>query len=279
MAHTAANVHAFGGSNYGVWVAPLGTAVPTNSHSTLNAAFNEFGILSAAGLGIGRNINESKTYDMAGALTLIARSQEERPLTFEALEWGNPVVTDHLFPNSFRSVVAGVDEVVTLTITGTPTGGTFQIVYNGVLSSSIAYNAASSVVQTAVRGLSADLRSATVTGSAGSPYTITIPQTDAATFTTVNAFTGGASPNITVAVPTPGSFPAGTRAVGSATVRRLETFGLQAADGSYQPRIVVNNGEAVPSGTVTMSSGGVSVIQFTLNPYADSNGNFYTLLD
>jgi hypothetical protein len=58
------------------------------------------------------------------------------------------------------------------TINGTPTGGTFTISYGGQTTSALAYNAAAATVQTAVRLLNG-LSAATVTGSAGGPYTIT----------------------------------------------------------------------------------------------------------
>lgn len=48
----------------------------------------------------------------------------------------------------------GVDEVQTLTITGTPTGGTFKLAYNGQTTAAIAYNASAAAVQTALRALS-----------------------------------------------------------------------------------------------------------------------------
>jgi len=64
------------------------------------------------------------------------------------------------------------NRVQVVTINGTPTGGTFTISYGGQTTSALAYNAAASTVQTAVRLLNG-LSAATVTGSAGGPYTIT----------------------------------------------------------------------------------------------------------
>jgi hypothetical protein len=56
---------------------------------------------------------------------------------------------------------------------GTPTAGTFTLTYNGQTTSGIAYNAAASAVQTALQGLSTvGSGNATVTGSAGGPYTV-----------------------------------------------------------------------------------------------------------
>jgi hypothetical protein len=63
--------------------------------------------------------------------------------------------------------------VQVVTIVGTPTGGTFTITYKGNTTSALAYNAAAATVQTAIR-LLPGLSAATVSGSAGGPYTITL---------------------------------------------------------------------------------------------------------
>jgi hypothetical protein len=64
--------------------------------------------------------------------------------------------------------------VKTVTITGTPTGGTFTLTFNGQTTSGIAYNAAASAVQSALVALSTvGAGNATVSGSAGGPYTVT----------------------------------------------------------------------------------------------------------
>lgn len=60
-----------------------------------------------------------------------------------------------------------------VTITGSPTGGTFTLSVGGVPTSGIAYNAAASAVQSALVALSTvGAGKATVTGSAGGPYTV-----------------------------------------------------------------------------------------------------------
>ncbi|GAB2970253.1 phage major capsid protein [Nocardioides montaniterrae] len=92
--------------------------------------------------------------------------------------------------------------VQVITITGTPTGGTFTISGNGATSAPIAYNAASSAVQTAVRTLGGPFANATVAGSAGGPYTVTLGTTGVATGplrADGSALTGGTSPAAVVA--------------------------------------------------------------------------------
>jgi hypothetical protein len=64
------------------------------------------------------------------------------------------------------------NRVQVVTINGTPTGGTFTISYGGQTTSALAYNAAAATVQTALRLLDG-LGAATVSGSAGGPFTIT----------------------------------------------------------------------------------------------------------
>ncbi len=92
----------------------------------------------------------------------------------------------------------------TATITGSPTGGTFTLTYSGQTTSAIAYNAAAATVQAALVALtSVGAGNATVSGSAGGPYTIVFANSlgAAATLTASGAsLTGGTSPGVTVAV-------------------------------------------------------------------------------
>lgn len=92
------------------------------------------------------------------------------------------------------------DRVQVVTIIGSPTGGTFKLIIGGVATGDIAYNAASSAVQTAVRAVGAPWAGATVSGSAGGPYTITLSPVGgaAAPIYATHALTGGTNPNVTV---------------------------------------------------------------------------------
>lgn len=100
------------------------------------------------------------------------------------------------------------DKVQTVTITGTPTGGTFTLTVAGATTGNIAYNASAATVQTAIQALGTGFafggnpaQTATVTGSAGGPYTVTFAITGAAGPITADgsALTGGSSPTVTVA--------------------------------------------------------------------------------
>lgn len=100
-------------------------------------------------------------------------------------------------------------EVQSVTITGSPTGGTFTLTLDGETTAAIAYNAAASAVQTALEGLSnVSPGDVTVTGSAGGPYTVTFAGARAGAnvpaMTATGSLTGGSSPAVAVATPTGG---------------------------------------------------------------------------
>jgi hypothetical protein len=114
------------------------------------------------------------------------------------------------------------DKVQTVTINGTPTGGTF-VLSSGGNSTSLAYNAAAATVQTAVQAWGGIYATVTVSGSAGGPYTFTFPTSverhrPAAAPFTVNqtALTGGtaATSQATVAATGAGGVDSGLRAIG-----------------------------------------------------------------
>lgn len=104
-----------------------------------------------------------------------------------------------------------VNEVQTVTISGSPTGGTFTLTFRGQTTGTIAYNATAATVQTALEALpSINPGNVTVTGGPGpaTPYTVTftgqLGGLDVAQMTAAHAFTGGASPSIAVSTTTAG---------------------------------------------------------------------------
>lgn len=141
-------------------------------------------------------VSVSKAY---AAGQWIVYAQDGASLTVSGLTKGVQYYLDH-----------GTDEVQTLTITGTPTGGTFSLSYNGtVVASAIPYNATGATLQTALESFFG-VGNITVTGSAGGPYTVTFKQTygalDASLLVlSTNAFTGGTTPNMTIVETTPGA--------------------------------------------------------------------------
>jgi hypothetical protein len=106
---------------------------------------------------------------------------------------------------------AGTDEVQTVTITGTPTGGTYTLTFSGQTTSAIAYNAAASAVQSALEALS-NIASGDVVCAGGphpgTPVTVTFggdyDGEDVPQMTASGSFTGGTSPAVAVTTTTPG---------------------------------------------------------------------------
>ncbi|WP_330479851.1 hypothetical protein OG301_39250 (plasmid) [Streptomyces platensis] len=109
----------------------------------------------------------------------------------------------------YAPYAAVTNEVQTLTVTGAPTGGTFTITFSGQTTAAIAYNATAAVVQSALEALSnvapGDI---VVTGNAGGPWTLTYGGQylgeNVGAVTTTESFTGGTTPDITIATTTGG---------------------------------------------------------------------------
>jgi len=102
------------------------------------------------------------------------------------------------------TVQAEYDEVQTLTVTGSPTGGTFVLRFGGQNTSAIAYNASAATVQTALQALSSiGSGNALVTGSAGGPWTVEFASSlgfasQALITLQTNSLTGGSSPSVSI---------------------------------------------------------------------------------
>lgn len=112
-------------------------------------------------------------------------------------------------------VADGANEAQTVTITGSPTGGTFTLTYSGQTTAAIAYNATALTVRNALEALSnIEAGGVTVTGAAGGPYTVTFTSgTDVAQMTATASLTGGTTPGVTVATATAGASASFVRAV------------------------------------------------------------------
>jgi hypothetical protein len=112
-------------------------------------------------------------------------------------------------------VADGANEAQTVTVTGSPTGGTFTLTYSGQTTAAIAYNATALVVQQRLAALSnIEDGQVSVTGSAGGPYTVTFAgAADVAQMTATPSLTGGSTPSVTVATATSGGASNFIRAV------------------------------------------------------------------
>lgn len=104
----------------------------------------------------------------------------------------------------------GVDEIQTLSFTGTPTGGTYKLAFRGQTTAAIAYPGTAAAVQTELRKLSRLSPLVAVAGSAGGPYAITFTgaklgkKTHSLITVAAPALTGGTSPAASVARTTTG---------------------------------------------------------------------------
>lgn len=113
----------------------------------------------------------------------------------------------------------GTNEVQTETITGSPTGGTYTLTFDGQTTANIAYNANAAAIQAALIALS-NVNPGDVVVTGTGPYVITFGGSKAGqnvpTITANSAgLTGGTSPSVGVAVTTsgaPGSNVIGYRA-------------------------------------------------------------------
>jgi hypothetical protein len=123
--------------------------------------------------------------------------------------------------------ITGVDEVQTLTISGSPAGGTYTLTYAGQTTAGIAYNANAAAIQSALEALS-NLAPGDVAVTGTDPFTITFGGTlaaqDAALIVGNGAsLTGGSSPAATVVETTAGtpgvSVPATVRVKAASATR------------------------------------------------------------
>lgn len=118
-----------------------------------------------------------------------------------------------------------LDEVQQLTITGSPTGGTFTLTFSGQTTAAIAYNATAADVQTALRALS-NIGAADVHcyGSSLPAGTITIHfandlgASDMPLITSTDSLTGGSTPATAISQLQAGGGGGGTQQVETATV-------------------------------------------------------------
>ena len=108
-----------------------------------------------------------------------------------------------------KTLVGGVNEVQTVTLTGNPTGGHFTLTFNGQTTSNIQHDAAATLVQARLENLSTiPAGGVTVTGNNGGPYTVTftgeLGSQNVATMTGADTMTGGTSPAVSITTTTAG---------------------------------------------------------------------------
>lgn len=165
----------------------------------------------------------------------------------------------------------GTDEVQTMTITGSPTGGNYTLTFNGETTDNIAHNANAAAIQAALEALST-IAPGDVTVSGSGPYTITFGGTKSSMdvpLITVNdgGLTGGTDPEIAIVETTPGA--PGTTVIGyrapevnvDATPNgvAIEVWSRAIRDNSYDPlrpyfHWVMPRARLVPSQAITMGA-------------------------
>lgn len=108
--------------------------------------------------------------------------------------------------------IGGTSEVQTITITGTPTGGSYTLTFSGQTTAAIPYNAVTADVRTALEALSNINVGEVAVGGGPQPGTaITVAfggqyeHTDVPQMTSTGSFTGGSSPAVAVTTTTASS--------------------------------------------------------------------------
>lgn len=124
---------------------------------------------------------------------------------------GSPVMAEyHARLQALGGQISGTNDQQTVTITGSPTGGTFTLTYATQVTAALAYNATAAQVQAALWNLTAiGPNNVVVTGSAGGPYLVTFQNQlgDSGAITAITATTTGLTPSggATITHTTPGA--------------------------------------------------------------------------
>jgi len=171
------------------------------------------------------------------------------------------------------------DEVQTLTVTGTPTGGTYTLTFSGQTTAAIPYNATAAQVRTALEALSnIGAGNVTTAGGAhpGTPITVTfagtLANTNVAQMTANSAgLTGGSTPTVTPTTTTAGGTDLG--AGGSETAKGFLLGDKQVRSGRHVDAALYYRGR-VYSDLLPSNSGFDAAAQAELTPniYFDKVG-------
>lgn len=142
--------------------------------------------------------------DKPGAQSLTMDAASESPTTLTLLQDGDNLYEAGIDGPGFASIAAalgfGADTAYVVTISGTPTGGTWTYTIGGQTTAGIPYNATSTAVRSAIEALSnVGAGNVLVTGSAGGPWTITLSGVSGVPTVSGAGLTGGTSPTVTIA--------------------------------------------------------------------------------
>lgn len=151
----------------------------------------------------------------------------------------------------YRLANVAKNEIQDVTISGSPTGGTFTLTYSGQTTAAIAYNATAATVQTELEALSnIGVGDVAVTGAAGGPWTVTfqgaLGATDVAQMTATSSLTGGTTPGVTVATTQQGvPYPAWTDVTGSTPNTFHDFAAATFAAGDYEWQVRTYDAQGV----------------------------------
>ncbi|MGZ4621456.1 MAG: hypothetical protein ACXVGF_04795 [Blastococcus sp.] len=273
--------------------APNGTGdpgAPTTAATGPASPWYDFGAISSDGLT--ENPSQSRQeFKRWGAISPFAAVITDQKHEFQVkfLE-NNANVLGLAYRTGSTPTPTGTssNEVQTVTITGAPTGGTFVLDIGGQPTTDLAYNASTSVVQTALQALSTvGSGNVTVTGTPGSSYVLTfggslaaanVPQAVA-----VGNFTGGTSPSISVATTTGGTAGSLLTITDDTTgVRDIRAFCFDLIQGTNHLRFYVPQGEVTALGNITYKNDALIEYDVTITAYPNGSGvavKRYMLLD
>lgn len=190
-----------------------GVVGATNSALTIDKVYEARAVLEAAAvpgpyvtvLHSYQWLNIFKNYvSLSNAAPLDIRNEAQRGY-FVATIADMSFVVSPLVPYT-----GSTNEVQTLTISGTPTGGTYKLKFRGAETTALAHNANAATIQAALRALRT-INGPYVTVAGSGPFTITFDggvfagQHFTPILVTSPAFTGGSSPSAAVAITTPGA--------------------------------------------------------------------------
>lgn len=270
-------------------VAPQGTGSPLPSMDALTSPWVDAGSLSTDGFT--QSLKQTRTeFKRWGNISTIKTRITDKAFSFTAtfLESNPTVLGLYYGVDTPTATGSPTNEVQTVTISGSPTGGDFVLVFRNKATTDIAYNATSSAVQTALQAVSTiGSGNATVSGSAGGPYTVTFAGALAGQkvdqLTATGNFTGGTSPAVATATTTQGS--AGNLLLltpNASSDQDVRAFCLDVIEGTNHVRWYLPNAEVTDTDDVTYKTDALTQYGVTITAYPDDDGNpFYgaALLD
>jgi len=258
------------------YVAPYGTGAPVDPPTALSAPWVDLGAMSTNGLS--EAAAETRTsFKRWGSIVDFKTVVTDQQKTFDvAFLESNPNVLGLFYKVTAPTPTgAGTSEVQTVTITGTPTGGDFVLVYGGDATTDLAYNATAAAVQAALQALpSIGAGNVTVAGSAGGPYTVTFGGTlaneDVAQMHATGNFTGGTSPTVTVATTTPGSSGQLLKLTDDVSGKiDLHAFCFDVIEGTNHARFFVPKGEITARRNPVYKTDTLTEYDVTVTAYVD----------